>query len=148
MLLGFLPALAVTGSYLHNPFNFGDMHQDIVRVTVNGLEIPLERLLLRDTTRLEGYMTLPIFTGNIFESKSVGIGRDNYMEGHYLLCYNFNPDGEQSNGYNYSKNEGIINVEVNFSEDTANNTTLFAYAEFENAFWVDGEKNTTLMYTY
>jgi hypothetical protein len=148
MILGFLPQMALTGSYLHNPYNFADMHQDTVRVTINGQEIPLERMDLRDPTRLEAYMTLPIFTGDMMESKSVGIGRDNFMQGHYVLCYNFNPDGEQGNGYNYSKNQGIITIEVNFSADTADNTTLVAYAEFENAFWVDGEKNTTLMHTY
>lgn len=148
LILGFLRGDAFTGSYSHNPFNFCDMHQETLRITVNGEEIPFERMSLGSHDVLEGYNTITAFTGDMMESSSVGLSRNDYKGGNYLLLYNLNPDGRQKFGYDYNRNLGVVNIDVDFKNDTANNTTLVCCGSFENKLLVDGNKNVSMMYTY
>lgn len=148
MIIGFQEGTAFTGAYDKNVFNFKDMHQEMVRVTLDGQEIPMERIFLNSFDKVEGYETLSSFSGNMKESASIGISRSDYKDGNYLLAFNFNPDGRQNHGYNYGRNLGIVNIDVDFDQDTAGSTTLVAYGEFENALWIDGNKNVSMKYSY
>ena len=148
LIMGFQRGDAFTGSYDRNPFNFCDMGLSMIRLTCNGDEIPYERMYLSSHERLEGYSTIQGFTGKMMESGSVGLSRDDYKDGNYLLLYNLNPDGRQNIGYDYSKNLGIINIDMDFSQETANNTTIVCYGEFENKMVIDGNKNISMMYAY
>lgn len=148
MIIGFQRGDAFTGVYNRNPFNFCDMNQEMIRVTCNGDEIPIERMFLRSHDALEGYNTIHAFTGKMMESGSVGLSRDDYKSGNYFLLFNFNPDGRQNFGYDYSKNLGVVNIDMEFKQDTANNSTLVCYGEFENKLIIDGHKNVSMMYAY
>ena len=124
------------------------MHQQSIRVTVDGEELPFQRLEMDSVHREEGFNTLLQFSGKGIDSASIGIDRGGYMAGNYLLLYNFNPDGDLNFGYNYNRNIGNVNIEVDFSADTADNTTLVVYGSFEQELWMDGNKNVSLRYSY
>ena len=148
MFVAFQEGTAVNGAYNKNPFNFKDMHQSTVRVTVDGDEIPFQRLELDSHHREEGYLTLINFSGKVYDSAAIGINREGYKEGNYILAYNFNPDGSQNDDYNFNRNIGNVNIDVDFSQVTADNTTIVVYGEFEQELWVDGHKNVSLRYAY
>jgi hypothetical protein len=150
MILGFTRGAAINGSYAHSPFNFRDMLQSSIRVTVDGEEIPYQRIELGTSSlhKEEGFNTLLQFSGKGIDSAPIGISREGYKDGNYLILLNFNPDGEQNFSYNYNRNVGNVNVEVDFSNITANNTTMVAYGLFEQEMWVDGHKNISLRYNY
>ncbi|KAK3737344.1 hypothetical protein QZH41_000331 [Actinostola sp. cb2023] len=80
--------------------------------------------------------------------KCIGITREGYKDGNFLLLWNFNPDGALNAGYTYGRNVGNVKIEVDFSADTANNITLIVCGEFEQELWADGSKNFSLRNAY
>lgn len=148
MIVGFQRGDAFNGDYARNPFNFSDMRQASIRVTVDGEELPFPRIELDSFHKEEGFNTLLQFSGKGVDSAPIGISRKDYKDGNYLLAFNFNPDGEQNFSYNYNRNVGNVNIEVDFRDVTQYNTTMICYGLFEQEMWVDGHKNISLRYNY
>ncbi|XP_031571950.1 uncharacterized protein F54H12.2-like [Actinia tenebrosa] len=148
MIIGFQRGDAFDGDIAHSPFNFQDMHQSSLRVTVDGEEIPHQRLDLTSHHKEEGFNTLLQFSGRGIDSAPTGIDRKGYKDGNYLILYNFNPDGEQNFGYSYARNVGNVNIDVDFSANTVDNTTMVVSGYFEQETWLDGNKNASQRYSY
>lgn len=148
MIIGLIRGDAYTGNYARNPYNFHDLHQKQIKVTVDGEELPYPPIVFDSHDKYEGYLTLANFAGKIFDFQCTGITRSGYKDGNFLLLWNFNPDGSLSEGYNYGRNLGNVKIEVDFSQDTADNTTLIVCGEFEQELWVDGSKNYSLRTAY
>lgn len=150
MIVGFVRGDAFHGNYARNPFNFQDLNQSSVRVTKDGEELPLQRLDVDQTAdRIDGFNTLAcLLQGKGINAAPIGLSRSDYKDGNYLLAYNFNPDGEQNYNYEYARNSGNVNLVADFSQDTADNTTVIVFGYFEQQAWVDGNKNLTLKYSY
>lgn len=141
MVVGFLPQAAFIGSYTDNGYNFRDMHQTSVKVLVNGQETPYQRIDLRSFHKDQGYNTWVQFSGQSYDSPDVGISRTDYKDGNYLLLFNFTPDGNQNFNYNYNRLLGNINLEVEFGQAIANNTTIIIVGYFEQTGLVEGNIN-------
>lgn len=149
MMIGFLPSAALTGDYTLSPFNFIDRHQSSVKVTRDGEELPFQRLEVADSHyREDAYNTILRFSGQGINSGSIGISREAYKDGNYLLMYNFNPDGELNFNYDYERNNGNVNISVDFSQNTNDNITIVVIGYFEQQGWLDGNKNWTLRYSH
>ncbi|KAK3718083.1 hypothetical protein QZH41_005717 [Actinostola sp. cb2023] len=131
MMVGLVRGDAYAGNYVRNPFNFHDLHQKQIKVTLDGEELPYPPIVLNSHDKCEGYATLANFAGKLFDFQSIGISREDYKDGNYLLLWNFNPDGALNAGYVYGRNVGNVSIEIEFSQDTANNTTLIVAGEFE-----------------
>ncbi|KAK3745077.1 hypothetical protein QZH41_002611 [Actinostola sp. cb2023] len=129
MIVGLLRGDAYTGSYARNPYNFGDMGQKQIKVTIDGEELPYPPpppppIVLDSHDKCEGYATFPNFAGKFFDSQSNGISRKDYKDGNYLLLWNFNPDGALNSGYVYGRTLGNVAIDIEFSAPTTDNTTL------------------------
>ncbi|KAK3727339.1 hypothetical protein QZH41_018487, partial [Actinostola sp. cb2023] len=124
MIVGLLRGDAYTGSYTHNPFNFADMGQKQIKVTIDGEELPYPPIVLDSHDKCEGYATFANFAGKFFDSQSNGISRKDYKDGNYLLLWNFNPDGALNSGYVYGRTLGNVAIDIEFRTPTADNTTL------------------------
>lgn len=149
MMVMFVRGQAMTGHYQQALTNFEDVNQSSIRVTRDGEELPYERLdLQKGHYREIGYNTLLRFSGQGIGSAPIGISRESYVGGNYLLQYNFNPDGEQNYNYDYERNTGNVNLGVEFSQATENNITIIVIGYFEQQGWLDGNKVFTLRYTY
>ncbi|KXJ20583.1 Uncharacterized protein F54H12.2 [Exaiptasia diaphana] len=144
LVLGCIRGEAFNGNYSYFPYNFSDMCQSNIRITRDGQEIPMERIMLHDHYKEEGFKALLAFTGQGIESPPIGISRETYAKGYYLTLINFNPDGEQNFSHDYDRNKGNVNIRLEFSKDTEHNTTIIAIGYFENQGWLDGNKNFTL----
>ena len=148
MVLGLVRGDAYTGSYTRSPFNFQDLNQKQIKVTVDGEELPYPPIVFDSHDKYEGYLTLANFAGKIFDFPCTGITRKGYKDGNFLLLWNFNPDGALNEGYNYGRNVGHVKIDIDFSANTADNTTLIVFGEFEQELWVDGSKNYSLRTAY
>ncbi|KXJ06770.1 hypothetical protein AC249_AIPGENE8678 [Exaiptasia diaphana] len=144
MALCFLRGDALQGSYTEAFTNFTDRNLSSIRVTRGGEEIPLPRMSFEKFYGEEGFKALLEFTGRGLESPPIGITRESFKNGYFILLFNFNTDGEQNFAHDYDKNNGIVNIHLEFSADTADNTTVIALGLFENQAWIDGNKNYTL----
>jgi len=144
LFIGLKRGDALTGSYSHSFTNYQDMGQSSMRVTLNGEELPYPRIKLDQQYKEAGFKTLLKFSGQGIDSAPVGITRENYKDGYYILSYNLNPDGETNYTHDYDKVVGTVSVQIEFSRDTANNTTVVAIGYFENQGWMDGNKNYTV----
>ncbi|XP_020910824.1 uncharacterized protein F54H12.2 [Exaiptasia diaphana] len=144
MILTLQRADALQGSFTHSFTNLQRHNLSTIRVTRGGEEIPLPRISFQKHYKEEGFKAMLEFTGRGIESPPLGVSRETYPDGYFMLLYNFNPDGEQNFDHDYDKNNGIVNIYVSFSNDTANNTTLCALGYIENQLWIDGNKNVTL----
>ena len=76
-------------------------------------------------------MTLANFAGKLFDFQCIGITRERYKDGNFLLLWNFNPDGALEAGYIYGRNVGNVKIELEFCAETANNITLIVCREIE-----------------
>lgn len=144
MIVGYVRGAALTGSYEYAFTNFEDLNQSSIRVTRDGEEIPHGRMSLNDVYKEEAFNALLKFTGSGIESAPLGISKETYKLGSYLILYNFNPDGDLNFTHDYDRNTGNVNIHTEFSQNTAHNTTIVVLGYFENQGWLDGNKNFAL----
>lgn len=148
MLVYFMHGAAMIGSYTRSMTYIGDMNQSSLRVTRGMDELPFERIKLNDRFKEEGYNTLLKFSGQPLGASLRGITREDYMNGDYYQLFNFNPDGELNYNYNYGRNTGSVGIDVEFSADTDDNTTMVVMGWFEQEGWIDSNKIFALRFQY
>lgn len=148
VVVGFVHGAAFNGSYTTTPWNFRDVNVESLRLTVDGQELPYPRIETRSAAKEEGFNTWVRFNPAGIESMPVGINRHSYRDGNYLFLFNINPDGEQNFNYEYGRVAGNINIDVDFSANTANDITMIVVSYFEQQLWIDGNKNVALRYDY
>ena len=94
-------------------------------------------------------MPITFLMGTVpIDSQTIGVSRETYHQGNFLLLFNFNPEGEQNFNYDYGRNTGNVNITVDFSQNTANATSLVVTGYFEQEGWLDGNKNWALRNSY
>ncbi|KAK3724235.1 hypothetical protein QZH41_011718 [Actinostola sp. cb2023] len=114
LTIGFVKSTAFNGAYNENPFNFKLFGLKDIRMVINGSERPINRIEFKSHDGVEGYEMMFSSTGNMHRGFSNGIKRKDYANGNALLCLNFTPDGKDAKNYTYKKNEGTLDLFLNF----------------------------------
>ena len=136
------------GSYNTTPFQFEQWSLSEVRWLVNGQERPGARLEIKSPDRMEAYETLFTSTGNHHRGFSPGIKRADYKNGFAVMSFNFRPDGKDGKNYTYKKNQGTLDLFLEFKSVLPHNITLVLLPEFENEILIDANKVVTMAKNY
>ncbi|KAK3743891.1 hypothetical protein QZH41_020551 [Actinostola sp. cb2023] len=147
LTIGFVKSTAFNGAYNENPY----MQLQVVglkdlRMVVNGTERPINRIEFKSHDGVEGYDMMFSSTGNMHRGFSNGIKRKDYAHGNALLCINLTPDGKDAKNYTYKKNEGTLDLFLNFKQPLTDNLTVLFLPEFENEVLVDPNKVVLILY--
>jgi len=148
LTIGFVKSTAFNGAYNENPFNFKLFGLKDIRMVINGSERPINRIEFKSHDGVEGYEMMFSSTGNMHRGFSNGIKRKDYANGNALLCLNFTPDGKDAKNYTYKKNEGTLDLFLNFKEPLTENLTVLFLPEFENEVLVDPNKVVLMSKNY
>ncbi|KAK3747629.1 hypothetical protein QZH41_001029 [Actinostola sp. cb2023] len=93
-------------------------------MVINGSERPINRIEFKSHDGVEGYEMMFSSTGNMHRGFSNGIKRKDYAHGNALLCLNLTPDGKDAKNYTYKKNEGTLDLFLNFKTPLSENLTV------------------------
>ncbi|KAK3704917.1 hypothetical protein QZH41_005384 [Actinostola sp. cb2023] len=137
LTIGFVKSTAFNGAYNENPYNFKLFGLKDFRMVVNGVERPKSRFEFKSHDAVEGYEMMFSSTGNMHRGFSNGIKRKDYAHGNALLCINLTPDGKDAKNYTYKKNDGTLDLFLNFNPPLVHNVTVLFLPEFENEILVD-----------
>ncbi|KAK3755681.1 hypothetical protein QZH41_008930 [Actinostola sp. cb2023] len=148
LTIGFVKSTAFNGTYNENPFNFKLYGLKDLRLVVNGTERPINRIEFKSHDGVEGYEMMFSSSGNMHRGFSNGIKRKDYANGNALLCLNLTPDGKDAKNYTYKKNEGTLDLFLNFKEPLTENLTVLFLPEFENEVLVDPNKVVLMSKNY
>ncbi|KAK3708938.1 hypothetical protein QZH41_002808 [Actinostola sp. cb2023] len=148
LTIGFVKSTAFNGVYNENPFNFKLFGLKDLRLVVNGTERPVNRIEFKSHDGVEGYEMMFSSSGNMHRGFSNGIKRKDYAHGNALLCLNLTPDGKDAKNYTYKKNEGTLDLFLNFKEPLTENLTVLFLPEFENEVLVDPNKVVLMSKNY
>ncbi|KAK3728349.1 hypothetical protein QZH41_002180 [Actinostola sp. cb2023] len=144
LTIGFVKSTAFNGAFNENPYNFQLFGLKDLRMVVNGVERPINRIEFKSHDGVEGYEMMFSSTGNMHRGFSNGIKRKDYADGNALLCINLTPDGKDAKNETYKKNEGKLDLSLNFKQPLTDNLTVLFLPEFENEVLVD-PNNVVLM---
>ncbi|KAK3731368.1 hypothetical protein QZH41_019554 [Actinostola sp. cb2023] len=148
LTIGFVKSTAFNGVYNENPFNFKLFGLKDLRLVVNGTERPVNRIEFKSHDGVEGYEMMFSSSGNMHRGFSNGIKRKDYANGNALLCLNLTPDGKDAKNYTYKKNEGTLDLFLNFKDPLTDNLTVLFLPEFENEVLVDPNKVVLMSKNY
>ncbi|KAK3755136.1 hypothetical protein QZH41_007932 [Actinostola sp. cb2023] len=148
LTIGFVKSTAFNGAYNENPYNFKLFGLKDLRMVINGSERPINRIEFKSHDGVEGYEMMFSSTGNMHRGFSNGIKRKDYANGNALLCLNFTPDGKDAKNYTYKKNEGTLDLFLNFKAPLTENLTVLFLPEFENEVLVDPNKVVLMSKNY
>ncbi|KAK3702150.1 hypothetical protein QZH41_000102 [Actinostola sp. cb2023] len=148
LTIGFVKSTAFNGAYNENPYNFKLFGLKDIRMVINGSERPINRIEFKSHDGVEGYEMMFSSTGNMHRGFSNGIKRKDYANGNALLCLNFTPDGKDAKNYTYKKNEGTLDLFLNFKAPLTENLTVLFLPEFENEVLVDPNKVVLMSKNY
>ncbi|KAK3738019.1 hypothetical protein QZH41_000218 [Actinostola sp. cb2023] len=148
LTIGFVKSTSFNGAYNENPYNFKLFGLKDFRMVVNGVERPKSRFEFKSHDAMEGYEMMFSSTGNMHRGFSNGIKRKDYAHGNALLCINLTPDGKDAKNYTYKKNDGTLDLFLNFNPPLAHNVTVLFLPEFENEILVDPNKVVLMSKNY
>ncbi|KAK3753681.1 hypothetical protein QZH41_003318 [Actinostola sp. cb2023] len=148
LTIGFVKSIAFNGAYNENPYNFKLFGLKDIRMVVNGSERPINRIEYKSHDGVEGYEMMFSSTGNMHRGFSNGIKRKDYANGNALLCLNLTPDGKDAKNYTYKKNEGTLDLFLNFKTPLTENLTVLFLPEFENKVLADPNKVVLMSKNY
>ncbi|KAK3741694.1 hypothetical protein QZH41_005535 [Actinostola sp. cb2023] len=148
LTIGFVKSTAFNGAYNENPYNFKLFGLKDIRMVINGSERPINRIEFKSHDGVEGYEMMFSSTGNMHRGFSNGIKRKDYANENALLCLNFTPDGKDAKNYTYKKNEGTLDLFLNFKAPLTANLTVLFLPEFENEVLVDPNKVVLMSKNY
>jgi len=111
LLVGFVESEAFNGRYSKNPYNFKSFGISNISLSVDQVSYEYRNLNLNfDKIYLLAFQTL--LTGLNLENRSVGINRDNYLDGNVLFAFQLmGYDGASS----LENRVGNVKMEVTFS---------------------------------
>ena len=145
IVFGFLNNSAASGQFKFNPFNFQHYKLTQILVKVANQLIPYQKSLNFEyadvhkygkSTAIEGYNSL---FKNIREAPN-DITFDDYCQGNTLYAFDLTPDQCSSHHYSLLK-EGSLDIELGFSTEIKDSTSILFYMEFDNIIEITKERN-------
>jgi len=90
-----------------------------------------------EKTSVMGYRTLFETSGIHHSNSGLQITHDIYINGYFMLLFDFTPDRRASEGHTSHLDSGNIRVELKFSKPLPEPITCIFYLEFDNSVPID-----------
>ena len=135
---------AYNGNLARNPFNFQLFDVQVVRLTVNGEEMPYSALDLTGGKKIDGYNTLFSGSGEMNCGHGLDIDREDWEQGYGLFRFDLTPAGSGHPDHLIPHCSGNVNLYLKFGTETDTVLNLIVYAEFQNQLEID--RNRRVVY--
>ena len=153
LIICFLDAEAISGSYAKNPFNFQHKNLNYLALELDGEPIPAKNMTVTmntsalDSNFLDAMMPMFRSQGDMYSPAGVatGITRSDFVGGYALFVFDLEAEIQQSPNsaetYFPKEKSGNLRVESRFEKALDTTTNMLLYATFPGQFSVDQQRN-------
>ena len=161
-IMAMVRADARNGLFTANPINFQHFNIATAGFYINGEPTPKRPYVLnpKNNQYLEPMIELYSILGKMGEDKDIGLSREEFLEGCFLIPFDVQPTASGKLNYLAKRTGGHCKLELTFHEELPTNVSIITYAifpamldidlarnvkviELERPFRVYGEKATT-----
>ena len=149
IVLGLVDNRAFKGDISLNPYNFQHCNLNYLAVHLDGQQVqwaPLQPSF-SGSSYIRAFYTQ--FTGGDGISSDTGnkIGREQFVNGHTLYCFDLTPDLSSSCGHHFSVTKsGNLRLELTFEVALSITGNVLVYSEFDNVIEIDKDRKMTRSY--
>ena len=149
IVLGLVDNRAFNGDISLNPYNFQHCNLNYLAVHLDGQQVPWAPLQpsFSGSSYIRAFYTQ--FTGGDGISSDTGntIGREQFVNGHALYCFDLTPDLSSSCGHHFSVTKsGNLRLELAFEVALSITGNVLVYSEFDNVIEIDKDRKVTRNY--
>ena len=149
IVLGIVDNRAFNGDISLNPYNFQHCNLNYLAVHLDGQQVPWAPLQpsFSGSSYIRAFYTQ--FTGGDGISSDTGntIGREQFVNGHALYCFDLTPDLSSSCGHHFSVTKsGNLRLELAFEVALSITGNVLVYSEFDNVIEIDKDRKVTRNY--
>ena len=149
IVLGLVDNCAFNGDISLNPYNFQHCNLNYLAVHLDGQQVPWAPLQpsFSGSSYIRAFYTQ--FTGGDGISSDTGntIGREQFVNGHALYCFDLTPDLSSSCGHHFSVTKsGNLRLEPAFEVALSITGNVLVYSEFDNVIEIDKDRKVTRNY--
>ena len=149
IVLGIVDNRAFNGDISLNPYNFQHCNFNYLAVHLDGQQVPWAPLQpsFSGSSYIRAFYTQ--FTGGDGISSDTGntIGREQFVNGHALYCFDLTPDLSSSWGHHFSVTKsGNLRLELAFEVALSITGNVLVYSEFDNVIEIDKDRKVTRNY--
>ena len=147
IVLGLVDNRAFNGDISLNPYNFQHCNLNYLAVHLDGQQVPWAPLQpsFSGSSYIRAFYTQ--FTGGDGISSDTGntIGREQFVNGHALYCFDLTPDLSSSCGHHFSVTKsGNLRLELAFEVALSITGNVLVYSEFDNVIEIDKDRKVKL----
>ena len=148
-VLGLMDNRAFNGDISLNPYNFQHCNLNYLAVHLDGQQVPWAPLQpsFSGSSYIRAFYTQ--FTGGDGISSDTGntIGREQFVNGHALYCFDLTPDLSSTCGHHFSVTKsGNLRLELAFEVALSITGNVLVYSEFDNVIEIDKDRKVTRNY--
>ena len=149
IVLGLVDNRAFNGDISLNPYNFQHCNLNYLAVHLDGQQVPWAPLQpsFSGSSYIRAFYTQ--FTGGDGISSDTGntFGREQFVNGHALYCFDLTPDLSSSCGHHFSVTKsGNLRLELAFEVALSITGNVLVYSEFDNVIEMDKDRKVTRNY--
>ena len=149
IVLGLVDNRAFNGDISLNPYNFQHCNLNYLAVHLDGQQVPWAPLQpsFSGSSYIRAFYTQ--FTGGDGISSDTGntIGREQFVNGHALYCFDLTPDLSSSCGHHFSVTKsGNLRLELAFEVALSITGNVLVYSEFDDVIEIDKDRKVTRNY--
>ena len=140
---------AFNGDISLNPYNLQHCNLNYLAVHLDGQQVPWAPLQpsFSGSNYIRAFYTQ--FTGGDGITSDTGntIGREQFVNGHALYCFDLTPDLSSSCGHHFSVTKsGNLRLELAFEVALSITGNVLVYSEFDNVIEIDKDRKVTRNY--
>ena len=149
IVLGIVDNRAFNGDISLNPYNCQHCNLNYLAVHLDGQQVPWAPLQpsFSGSSYIRAFYTH--FTGGDGISSDTGntIGREQFVNGHALYCFDLTPDLSSSCGHHFNVTKsGNLRLELAFEVALPITGNVLVYSEFDNVIEIDKDRKVTRNY--
>ena len=148
LILGMVSSEAYGGNFQRDPLNF--QHYDITSAAYNidNVSVPKRpySMVPRKKLYIEPLMDLYQILGKAGEDKDIGLDRDNYGKGNFLIPFDVTPTTSADMSYIAKAKGGTSNIKLEFEGEHGlpEDITVITYAMFPAEIKIDAARNVSV----
>ena len=144
ILICFVDNRDFNGSRKFNPFNFHHFIIYYLSLYVDGVQIPNKPLqpCFNDGQYINAFHSILYGTRIHYINEGIGINRESYAQGHFILGFDLTPDGSANSiSHLQLACSGSVRIEVRFEQVLTVTVNCILYSEFQNIIDFDSNRH-------
>ena len=151
IVLGLVDNRAFNGDISLNPYNFQHCNLNYLAVHLDGQHVPWAPLQssFSGSSYIRAFYSQFNGGGGISSDTGNTIGREQFVNGHALYCFDLTPDLTSLCGHHFSVTKsGNLLLELAFEVALSFMGNVLVYSEFDNVIEIDKDRKVTQNYTH